>query len=343
MIIVRPITQADAETFIYIAFNAGVGMTSMPKNRDILIERIHLSMQSFTKKTTSPGDEFYLFVLEDLETGTIGGTCGMIAQTARNSPLFFYRIEHREKHQNVLHQFKRVPTLRAVKYQPHWSEICSLYISPEFRHRGVGRLLSLNRFLFMAEHPHRFTKKIFAEMRGMFDDTHTSPFWEGIGRHFMDTDLNTFTHMRDAGIVDLTQILPTHPIYIEMLPENVQEALGKVHPESQPALNMLLQEGFYPSSECDICDGGPKIEAELRGIRSFKESIVGPIAEILSEEPACLQCILSNRMLDYRACLAPVETTLQGGVVISSRTAEALRVKVGDRIRYVTQKAEVLP
>ena len=96
MMIIRPITEKDTEAFIKMAFTAGIGMTSMPKNREILEKRVNESIKAFAKATPSPDAGIYLFVLEDLKTGEIGGICGIASQTGRQFPIPFYRIKKHE-------------------------------------------------------------------------------------------------------------------------------------------------------------------------------------------------------------------------------------------------------
>ena len=144
---------------------------------------------------------------------------------------------------------KIVPALHVVQHENYWSEICSLYLKVDYRHSGLGRLLSLSRFLFIAAFLERFEKMIFAEMRGYIDENQVSPFWQGIGQHFVDTTFETLTHLRDEGILDLSRALPWHPIYIELLPRGVQESIGKIHEETKAAFQMLIQEGFKVSDE----------------------------------------------------------------------------------------------
>lgn len=339
MMIIRPIRSEDTETFVKIAFDAGIGLTSLPKNREKLVERIHKSEASFRKNVMHPADEFYLFVLEDLQTGKIGGTCGITAQTARQSPLFFYRVERKEKHEDAAHAIRKIPTMRAVQYRNYWSEICSLYLCDDFRHHGIGRLLSLSRFLFIANDPKRFTKMLFAEMRGHIAD-HGCVFWEGIGKHFVEAEFETLMQMRDDGQIDLTQALPAHPIYLELLPKEVQDSIGTVHENTMPALKMLLQEGFQLSHEIDVCDGGPKVEVEVCEIRSIKKSSVKPVAEIVKQPISSPQHILAKQSTDFRACLGTIDANKNGGVVITAECAAALQLKVGDTIRYVIATEE---
>lgn len=335
MIIIRPITKQDTEAFITIAFTAGIGMTSMPKNRELLEKRVSDSEEAFAKAVDRPNGESYLFVLEDSATGTIGGTCGILAKTGQQTPLSFYRIEKEEQQTGIESLTHLVPTLKVVHYQNYWSEICSLYLTPDFRHSGLGRLLSLSRFLFIASFPERFDRMIFAEMRGYLDTHHVCTFWEGIGRHFIDIPFETLMHYRDERVIDLSQALPHYPIYMELLPYQVQASIGKVHDHTQTALKMLLQEGFTLSSEVDIYDGGPKVEAALKEIRSVKESTVAQISSLSSSIPDPSLFIVTNNQLNFRACLSPLQEQSDGTVIIPADVADALKIGVRDRIRYV--------
>ncbi|HEV8051774.1 MAG TPA: arginine N-succinyltransferase [Parachlamydiaceae bacterium] len=339
MIIIRPITEKDAEAFINIAFTAGIGMTSMPKNRKLLEKRINDSINAF-KDPSSNNTGTYLFVLEDLESGVIGGTCGIAAKTGVHSPISFYDIKKQEQHNGIGVPNKIVSTLHVSHHTNHWSEICSLYLMADYRHSGIARLLSLSRFLFIAAFPERFEPMIFAEMRGQVDENQISPFWEGVGKHFVDMTFEALMHLRDEGIHDLSQAVPMYPIYIDLLPRNVQEAIGTVHEKTKPALYMLIQEGFAHSSEFDICDGGPKIEAATKNIRTIQESQLGTIAEITQEIETTPLFILSNATIDFRACYSPIRKLPAGGLVIPAEVAKALKLKVGDKVRYVSSHKE---
>jgi arginine N-succinyltransferase len=340
MIVIRPITQQDAEAFIQIAFEAGIGMTSMPKNRDVLLERVANSGSSFKKQLKQPGDESYLFVLEDINTGAIGGTSGIVAKTGLKNPLYFYRIETIQQDGPIYPRAIDIPLMKVVHYYNAPSEICSLYLSPQFRQEGLGRLLSLARFLFIAEFPERFDQTIFAEMRGYIEKDLSSPFWEGIGRHFIDIDFTSLMHMRDEETLDVSQILPAYPIYLSLLPKSVQEGIGKIHPATRPALNMLIQEGFYHTEDIDVFDGGPKIEAEIKDIRTIKSSKVDAVVEISSRPIEGPRYILSNNRLDFRACYSSLQYKGAKGIAIPHATAEALKLQVGDSIRYAVPSWE---
>src|SRR3546814_11892990 len=61
------------------------------------------------------------------------------------------------------------------------TEVGGLFLHPEKRRDGVGRLLARSRYLFIAMHRRRFGEEVMAELRGRLDEKGSSPFWEGLG------------------------------------------------------------------------------------------------------------------------------------------------------------------
>ena len=333
MYVLRAIKEQDLEAFVKLALQAGIGMTSIPKNREILLHKVRHAVQSYRKTVELPGDENYLFLLEELKTGKIIGSSGIEAKTGTVKPLTFYRQEKQEIPALLSTSQKTVSLLRVVHYYNAPSEICSLYLSPKFRREGLGKLLSLGRFHFMASHRHRFDQMLFAEMRGYINAENISPFWEGIGRHFLDIRFETLMHIRDEDTVDLSRILPAHPIYIPLLPQHVQKSIAQVHPATLNALNMLIQEGFKLTDEIDLFDGGPKIEAEVSEIRTVKTSKLAAVADIVEKMEAS-SFIVSNDCLDFRACYGNIRELAPQEIALNREAAEALHVSKGALVRY---------
>lgn len=338
MIVVRPICYNDTEDFIKFSFHAGLGMTSMPKDREILKKKVIDSEKAFATEIQQPGNESYLFVLEDLATKDLGGSCGINGKTGEDQPKYFFSIE-KDFDDPPPSNRPNNPLLRGKCYREAPSEICSLYLLPEFRKEGLGRLLSLSRFLFVAAHPHRFDTFIYAEMRGFTDKNQNSPFWEGIGRHFLDLDYAELVRQRDLGNFDVAQVVPKNPIYIPLLPKEVQEVIGKIHTNTWPAYHMLMDEGFYLTNEIDVFDGGPKIEAKTQEIRTVKFSSVDTLAEITRNPIESLRYIVSNDRIDFRACYSTLQKGSKG-IYLPVESAEALKLKVGDTLRYVLPSPE---
>lgn len=325
MYIVRPIEPSDLDAFEECAKKADIGLTNLPKKREDLEARIRESLASFHKEVEKPENEIYTFVLEKRDTGEVGGTCSLYAHTGIINPLLFYRLETDKQNRQIL---------CPVSYSRGPSEICALYILPEFRKGGLGRLLSLSRFLFIASHRKRFDRTIIAEMRGVIHHGH-SPFWEEFGRRLCDVSFSEVFEKQKDWVVN---ILPQWPVYLALLPKEVQEVIGKTSLETTPALKILENEGFNITTDVDIFDAGPKMEAHTKEIRTIKRSCVAKVEEICKELPKSEKWLLSNEDLNFRACYGEMFLKGKGKVKLHENTAEALNVERGGTIRFVNPK-----
>jgi arginine N-succinyltransferase len=336
MIIVRPIDRKDQKAFEEFAYTTHVGVTSLPNNKEALQKKITTSLASFDSQINVPGKELYIFILEDNNRGKQGGTCAIWAKTGVSEPLYFYRIE------TLYHDHYRLPlpietrVLHSVTRTEGPSEICGLYLLPEFRHSGLGRLLSLSRFLFIASFPQRFNQSIISNMRGIIDENDRCPFWDGLGKCFLDMEFADVMHEIAITRDFIPHILPKYPIYVSLLPKKAQEAIGETHPHTTPALSMLSQEGFRFTHEIDIFDGGPMIAAPKIEIQSISNSQTGKVSKIYSEVHTSTEYLISNNRLDFRACFGKITIENDETVGLYSDVAQALEIKEGDTIRYVT-------
>ncbi len=334
MIIIRPIRRKDQDIFAEFSFESLLGMTNLPRNREKLLEKIIHSETSFLENIQESGKEEYYFVLEDLATGRIGGTCGILAHSTE-SFRYCYRIENIHTHAKQSFAPKELKILKVVPNPPNSSEICALYLQPTFRHSGQGRLLSLSRFLFIAGHRQRFRKKMVAEMRGYIDQRQISPFWEGVGRHFCDLSFVELMAQIDLTHHFIPEILPQFPIYIELLPKETQEVIGKIHDSTKPAYQMLLQENFSFNQEIDIFEGGPILSATTSEIRTIKNSALIQVDVAKEGLIGEMEYILSNERLDFRACFGKMQMISKTHALINEEVASALQINRKDRIRYV--------
>ena len=104
MLIVRPIRKDDYSDLFQIAEESGHGFTSLPVNDELLRNKIARSEASISKEVTQPGDEGYLFVLEDTETGEVLGTSGIEAAVGINDAFYHYhmgKVVHNSQALNV--------------------------------------------------------------------------------------------------------------------------------------------------------------------------------------------------------------------------------------------------
>ncbi|KAF3362128.1 Arginine N-succinyltransferase [Chlamydiales bacterium STE3] len=333
MFVIRPISKNDLIEFVNLAFKANIGLTSLPKNEERLEKLLHKAIYSFNKKVNSPGYEVYLFVLENTISKKIGGITGIYAKTGENSSLHYYQL----KTLPLIKQFHEAPAqitiLEPVTYTSGATELCSLYLDSEFRNAGLGKLLSLCRFLFIANFPERFDTTLYALMRSYIDEEEDNPFWNNIGRHFLDISFKTLIARKDAGQDVFPEVLAHYPIIVSLLSPAAKEAIGQVHQNTQPALHMLQNQGFAFNGEIDSIDGGPKIEAlrdEIPLIRDSKLAVLSSIHNHIENSPTF---IVSNTTINFRCCLAQINM-VNKKAVLDKKTANLLNVKIGEHIRF---------
>jgi arginine N-succinyltransferase len=98
---------------------------------------------------------------------------------------------------------------------------------------------------------------------------------------------------------------------------------------------MLLQQGFRPTDDVDVFDGGPKLVAETRAIQAIQTSCTAIFHGTVTSDAEGIPAILSNETLDFRACFGRVIVQEQRKVLLSKEVARALKVHKGDWIRYL--------
>lgn len=335
MIIIRPIAQKDQMIFAEFSFESLLGMTNLPRDRNKLLDKIIHSETSFLSKIEEPGEEEYYFVLEDMTTGRIGGTCGILAQSTQSFG-HCYKIETLKSNAHLVPGPKEIKVLKVVSNPPDSSEICALYLQPTFRHSGQGRLLSLSRFLFMAAFRERFRNKIVAEMRGYIDIRQISPFWDSIGRHFCDLSFVELMAQLQQSHDFIKEILPKYPIYISLLPKEAQEVIGKTHESTKPAYQMLEQENFTFNQEIDVLEGGPILSAKTANIRTIKNSALATVDVTPDPLEGETEYVIGNERIDFRACFGKMQIISKTEALINEEVANALLINRGDKVRYVT-------
>ena len=340
MLLIRPIAIPDLEALESLTALTGYGLTTLPRDAKLLRRRIRASLHGFEKLIDDdrPRGETYLFVLEDMATGQIVGTSGIVSKVGGFEPFYAYRIEvsvHESKMLNVRKEFQ---VLHLVEEHDGPCEIGSLFLSPAYRRGGAGRLLSLCRFLFMAQFPEYFDPVVIAEMRGVVDEQGHSPLWDALGRHFFNIDYPTADYQSMVNKRFIADLMPKHPIYIPLLPPEAQAVIGKVHEQTEPAMRMLEDEGFQRCGLVDIFEGGPVVRCGLNEIRAVKQSVLATVAQITDKPIESESYILSNARQDFRACQGPLQLLAGGGARIGIQQAMALRLRIGDPMRFVTAR-----
>lgn len=344
MMLFRSAHSTDLDAIFDLAVQSGIGMTTLPKNKDLLKQRLEWSSQSYKKKVVTPADEYYLFVLEDADSHKIVGTSALEAKTGHETPFYSYKLSKRTRMCHSLDIRSDYEVLSLVNDNQGRSELCTLFLNPEFRKHHNGLLLSKARFLFLAQNTERFTSTVIAEMRGISDENGESPFWNNIGTHFFhmpfaEADRLTLATNKQF----IADLMPRNPIYVKLLSEEAQAVIGKPHKTTVPAMNILLNEGFRFNNYVDIFDAGPTIESPLNEIKTVKLSRVMTVKNI-SDEVSSTEYLLANTQMDFRATIHfALINEEDNACIISKETADLLKVKRGESLCVAPLKHEDKP
>lgn len=340
MMVIRPIRKEDYAALYKIAEDSGHGFTSLPVNDELLRNKINRAEASFSKHVDKPGDEGYLFVMEDTETGEVVGTSGIEAAVGLDDAFYHYHLGKVVHNSRSLNIYNTVETLTLCNDYTGATEICTLFLRESHRKNNNGRLLSKFRFLFLEEHKARFSDTVIAEMRGVSDENGASPFWKWLEDNFFSIDFPTADYLTGIGQkVFVAELMPKYPIYVNLLTKEAQDVIGVVHDKTRPAIQLLKSEGFNFGGYVDIFDAGPTVEANIKDIRSASQSTKMTVKVGKTNENADGYMICNTSVNDFRASLLALEPDFESGtVVVSAQAAEKLLVKNGDTVRLVKLK-----
>lgn len=333
MLLIRRVTQKDTDAIHALALASGTGITTLPKKMELISARIRHNEVFWQENVHTQENAYYWFVAEDTESARVVGTSAIEAYAGYDLPFYSYKISKRNRHSSDIQIESEYHLLNLVNDYKGKTELCTLFLHPDYRHSKQGQLLSKARFLYMANFPTRFHDIVFAEMRGVSDAKGQSPFWNALGAHFFKLPFDEADKLTGSTKQFIADLMPEQPVYVELLPKDAQEVIGKPHPGTEPAMRILEEEGFRPTTYVDIFDAGPTIEARQQDIRSIAQSRVYKLKSV-SDEAIGSPSIIANQSWDFRAVSAPYILNLkQGSCVLSKMVAEYLQVKPGEYIR----------
>jgi arginine N-succinyltransferase len=237
-----------------------IAIYELSKQVNYAEELVQLSISS-KKKSNCLSKRQFIFVLED-NKGKVLGLSGIKARTGTYRPYYSF----------ILHNTPPYPYLELVKQRIGPSELGSLFLAPEARGKGLGRLLSLSRFLFIKKFSHFFTPTIIAELRGFLFKNNISPIWNTLGKKFINSSFHKADINASNDINFIEKKFPKQPIYLNLLDQKSIQYLKKVHPNTEPAKQLLISENFKITNHVDIFDGGPKLECLTKKIRTINKS-----------------------------------------------------------------------
>jgi arginine N-succinyltransferase len=336
MMIVRPAHLDDLPAVMDLAARAGPGFTSLSLGENQLAGRLENSLASFATGVVKPDGEMYFLVVEDRATRQVVGIAGISAQVGVKVPFYSYRRTTLAQCSSAVGRRFDMDALYPVNESAGATEVGTLFVVPEVRGTGSGRLVAKSRYLLMAIAPQRFGEKVVAELRGVVDAEGHSPFWEALGRPFFRMDFEEADRISATDNQFISDLLPTHPIYLDLLPAAARAVVGVAHPEGRTARRLLEAEGFRHRGLVDVFDAGPVLTARrerLKTIRNSRSLVVRVGPPNPAEQVSAL--VATERLPDFRVCAARVAINDEE-VTVGDEIGRQLALEPGERARVWT-------
>ena len=123
-------------------------------------------------------------------TGAIDGVAGVKASVGLKRPFFSFRVVTLAQSSPTLELRFDHQALVLVNECAGWSEVGSLFLRPEKRKGGAGRLLAQSRYMLIGAEPELFNENGLAELRGVFTPDGACPFWDHVAHKFFPMDFD---------------------------------------------------------------------------------------------------------------------------------------------------------
>jgi arginine N-succinyltransferase len=362
MFFVRPGRLADLDALAQMARAAQPMLHSLPPDRDVLAARLALSEASFSASIEAPGNEFYLFVLEDGRTGDLVGTASIVAAAGLEEPFYVFRNDALIHASRELHVSSKVHALTMSHELTGLTRLAGFYLDPtqstrhgELPAGGAGvlaHLLSRARMLYIAAHRQRFTPDVFTLLLGPTDSAGQPPFWDAVGRKFFGGRDFSAAELASGGRSGtlIAEVMPRYPIYVQLLPEAAQHAVGVPHERARPSYDIHLEEGFEAARYVDIFDAGPVLMAPLERTASValraSRTVRGGAAQTAQAGGASTvasasgaEHLVASGLVDAFRCLLAELPETGADAPLSAPARAALNVAEGERVQCVPVRA----
>lgn len=334
MLVVRPSAFADLPGIERLLNATDARVTTLPKERDKLSEKITQSEDAFDSGLDQDGPAAFLFVLEDSEQQQLLGTAGLDTEAGGGYPFFNYRLDEVVHASHNLNVSAKVPILFLSHELTGKTLLRSFSIEPQLKKTDAFELLSRARLLFIACLPERFQRQVIVEVQGIFDDKGDCPFWDAVGRHFFGIDFNTADYYCSVkSKTFMSELIPQHPVYVPLLPQRARDSIAQNHEAAGRACQLFYREGFEKTPFIDPFDGGPVLAGEVRDLHSVRQVRFKKARP--SDVVGGMKYLICNRSLkDFRCTIGTLVDGIGETIRLPLDVAETLGVREGDPIAY---------
>lgn len=315
---IRPARAGDRDALLLLADRAGAGFTNLPRDRDILAQRIERSGALLR------GEQAGGAIILVIELGGQVRGCGMVfPRVGVDWPFYSYRISYTTQRSSIDGRMVRFPVLTLTNDLEDCAEVGGLVIDPELRRGGYGRMIARSRYLFIGCHRAMFGRRVIADLRGWLDAEGNSPFWDAVGGRFYAMTFAEADHINaTTGNQFIADLGPRAPIYANMLSEAAQKAIGQVHDDGRAALALLNEEGFRDEGYVDIFDAGPTMIALVDELKAVRDRHSATFVRTDSGDALHDHLIAHGRGSDFCCTVGSVEAA--GGQAVTDPGSAAL-------------------
>ena len=226
-------------------------------------------LESATFVDGDPDDVLLLaFATED---GALPQGCVRIRhRIGLRQPRYWFHVGYRVHAAPDLGMFRRERTLLLGNDHTGATELSLIAVDPSLLREEQGRLrvLLVRSALTLIQHEQASgvarpdaLPRIIAALPGVRAADGSSPFWQGLGRHFYPEDpQRAWQRYGEDWLTHVAALLPRHPLVVSVLQADAQAAIGQVDPRGQDLAQALCEAGFHPGQHVHIEDGGPIYE-----------------------------------------------------------------------------------
>ena len=235
----------DLDDIYELILTSKSGLTSLPKNKKSIKQYIDDSIDSFCSVNHHLFSKRFLFVLKDKSTNKVIGISAVANSINKGNSFYSFKYNKVFK-DNSLDLFSSNIVLDQIPSK--WSELCSLYLHPNYRYAGIGRFLSIARFLFIFQHRHLFRDVVMAELRGISDEANGSLFWNTLMKPSLKLSFKKALKLISNNEKIDFSLVKKRKYFLNELTEELINQLGKCHHHTKGAYSILSSESFTESN-----------------------------------------------------------------------------------------------
>lgn len=325
---IRAATPSDQDGLLRLA--KYLDSVNLPDDPVAIEKTLATSEASFSGQIGDPRRREYVFVLWDRDEGRPIGTSMIVGQLGRrDAPYTFFDVRTEERYSSTLDRHF-THTILDIGYSYNGpTEIGGLVMDPKYRRsrHKLGMQISYVRFLWIAMHEENFQNYLLAELLPPLEPDGTSHLWEAVGRKFTGLTYREADRMTSRNKEFIRGLFPDAEIYATLLPQDAQDVIGKVGPQTRGVEKLLRRIGFEYAHRVDPFDGGPHFIARRNEVTLVERSRAARLSDAEPGQGAgrALLGMEYDRSPWFRVMACPVEV-VEGGEV---RVPAEVRAELG--------------